>query len=288
MAVMSAAIFAAFLLLIRPAFSWSPDTGVQQSVHAESERYAVEALDTGGGDRPARVIVTDQTTSRKHMVMVNSTLGELKRAAIRDDQGRVTLICTKGFAVLDPAGIANTDEVYGLDPVVSPGARWIALRRFFPPTHPGPSEGVLLYDTTQSRERNHSAYPIAAEREWRAGRAVFPPADAWKDANAVLPTREAYVLTSPLTWEGDRQAPALLFSMRRGDEETVVLARLAEDQPKVCWANLPGGADRWRVKTMTHKRAEDVHLVTVSSAAQADAADITIGFRDNCTGKVEP
>lgn len=288
MAGMSATIVTAVLLLIRSTVSPPLNTPSSQSVHAESDRYSVEALDTGGSDRPARVMVTDNVTSRKHMVMVNSTLGELKRAVIRDDQGRITLVCSKGFAVLDPAGVVSTDEVYGLDAVASPGGRWIAYRRFFPATHPGPSEGVLIYDTKQSRDKNHSAYPIEAEREWRAGRAMFPGAGEWKDANAVLAPRDAFVLTSPLTWEGDRQAPALLFSMRHGDEETVVLAPLTNDEPRACWTTLPRGADPWRVKTMTYTPAGDSHVVTVTSAAQANPAEVTLKFQNGCTGQVQP
>jgi hypothetical protein len=171
--------------------------------------------------------------------------------------------------------------------VASPGGRWIAFRRFFPPTHPGPTEGILIYDTTQSREKNHAAYPIAAERDWRAGRAVFPPLEEWKDANAVLAPREAYVLSSPITWEGSRQSPALLFSMRRSDNEIVVLTRVADDGPYPCWTSLPGGVDRWRVKTMTLQSAAAAHTVTVSSAAQPKE-EIALRFPAGCTGQVNP
>lgn len=237
-------------------------------IRAESQRYTVEALDPGGADRPGRVIISNNITSRRHMVMVNSTLGELRRAVIRDDQELVTLVTAKGFAVIDPAGVANTDEVYGLDASVSPGGRWIAFRRFYPPTHPGPTEGILVYDTRQSSEKNHAAYPIAAEREWRAGLAIFPPADEWKDANAVVSTSAAHTLTSPLAWEGGRTAPVLLFSSRQGGTETVVLSDLSGDQPRTCWKSLPGGADQWRVKTMTYSRsASGEHIVRVASGA---------------------
>jgi hypothetical protein len=290
MAGMSARILTAFVLLIRPTVSPLPSpTSLSQSLHTESERYSVDALDTGANDRSARVIVTDNVTSRKHMVMVNSTLGELKRAVIRDDQQRITLVCRKGFAVLDPSGVVNTDEVYGLDAVVSPGGRWIAYRRFFPPTHPGPSEGIVVYDTKQSREKNHSEYPIVQERDWRAGRAVFPAAEEWKDTNAVVAQNDAYLLTSPISWEGDRENPALLFSMRRDDQETVVLApaHRQDDQLRVCWTTLPGAAERWRVKTLTYKRSDDARLVTVSSSAQADAAETTLRFGANCAGEVK-
>lgn len=261
------------------------DTSPLQTLHTESERYSVDALDTGGSDRAARVIVSNHVTSRKHMVMVNSTLGELKRAVIREDQDRITLVCTKGFAVLDPAGVANTDEVYGLDAVLSPDGRWIAYRRFFPITHPGPSDGVVLYDTARSREQNHSAYPIAAEREWRAGTAVFPAGEEWKDANAVVSSREAYVLTSPISWEGDRAAPVLLFSMRRGDEETVVIADVTSEPPRACWAPLRGGVEAWRVKTMTYKRSDSTHVISVTSSAHANPAETTVTFPAGCSGE---
>ncbi len=253
--------------------------GISQSatIHASSDRYTVEALDPGGGDRPARVIVSNNVTSRRHMVMVNSTLGELRRAVIRDDEQRVVLVSSKGFAVIDPAGVANTDEVYGLDAVVSPGGRWIAFRRFFPPTHPGPDEGIAVYDTRQSRDRNHAAYPIAAEREWRAGSATFPPADEWKDSNAVVPAGDAHTLTSPLTWEAGRAAPVLLFTMRRAETETLVLGDLTGDQPRTCWKALPGGADPWRVKTLTYARsAAGQHVVHVASGAVGAKIETTI------------
>lgn len=264
--------------------------GASPSIRAESDRYSVEALDPGGGDRPARVIISNHVTSRRHMVIVNSTLGELRRAVIRDDQERVTLVSTKGFAVIDPAGVANTDEVYGLDASVSPGGRWIAFRRFFPPTHPGPTEGIVVYDTRQSPDKNHAAYPIAAEREWRAGRAIYPPADGWKDANAVVPSGDAYTLSSPLTWEGGRSAPVLLFAMRQAAHETVVLADLSGDQPRTCWKPLPGGADQWRVKTMTYSRsAAGEHVVRVTSGAVDRASQSTVSVPAGaCNGALGP
>lgn len=256
------------------------------TVRAESERYTVEALDTGAGERPARVIVSDNVTSRKHMVMVNSTLGELKRAVIRDDQKRVTLVCSKGFAVIDPAGVANTDEVYGLDAVLSPDGRWVAYRRFFPVTHPGPSDGILVYDTKQAREKNHAAYPIAAERDWRAGWAVYPPTGEWKDANAVSAARDAYVLTSPIAWEGGRTSPVLLFSMQRGDQDRVVLARFTEEGARACWSVLPGPAERWRVKTLEYARKTGEETIAASSSALANAPEATISFPDGCKGEI--
>lgn len=258
------------------------------AIHAESERYSVDALDTGGGDRPARVIVSNNITSRRHMVMVNSTLGELRRAVIRDDQQRVTLVSTKGFAVIDPAGVANTDEVYGLDAIVSPGGRWIAFRRFYPPTHPGPTEGVAAYDTRQSVEKNHAAYPIAAEREWRAGYAIFPPAEEWNGANAVAPAGEAYTLTSPLAWEGERDALVLLFSVRRAGVETVVLSELGGNHPRACWKALPGRADQWRVKTMTYARSSSgEHVVRVTSGAIDGKNETTISLAGTaCRGAI--
>jgi hypothetical protein len=255
-------------------------------IRAESERYVVEALDPGGGDRPARVIVSDRVTSRRHMVMVNSTMGEVRRAVIRDDQQRVTLVCGKGFAVIDPAGVANTDEVYGLDVVLSPGGRWIAHRRFFPPTHPGPTEGIAVYDTRLSRENNHSAYPIASEREWRAGQAIYPPAEDWKEANAVVAPADAHLLSSALAWEGGRADPVLLFSMRRGVEDTVVLAAFGNDGVRTCWSKLPGPADRWRVKTLRYAGSGRAGTVTVSSSAVSDARETTIAFPDTCSGEV--
>lgn len=260
------------------------------TIRAESERYSVEALDAGGDDRPARVIVSNNATSRRHMVMVNSTLGELRRAIIRDDQERVTLVMTKGFAVIDPAGVANTDEVYALDATVSPGGRWIAFRRFFPATHPGPSDGVAVYDTRETPDSNHAVYPIAAEREWRAGRAIYPPAGQWKDANAVASPAEAHTLSSPLTWEGARGAPVLLFSMRHGGTETLVLADLASDDVRACWGELPGGADRWRVKTMMYSRsAAGEHVVRVTSGALDRSSQSTISIpADGCRGALPP
>jgi hypothetical protein len=259
------------------ALALAVESAQPATIRAESERYTVEALDAGGADRPARVIVSDNVTSRRHMVMVNSTMGELRKAAIRDDQQRVTLVCSKGFAVVDPAGVANTDEVYGLDAVLSPGARWIAYRRFYPATHPGPSDGIVLYDTRQSREENHGAYPIAAEREWRAGWAIYPPAAEWKDANAVHGAREGYVLTSPIAWEGQRTAPVLLFSMRHGDEDAVVLAELGGQTARTCASPLPGPADRWRVKTLAYERRPGgEHVVHAASSALDQKLETTI------------
>lgn len=275
------------MLILAVASSLTASLSAQTPpVRAESERYALEALDTGGGDRPARVIVSDHVTSRQHMVMVNSTLGELRRAVIRDDQQRVTLVCGKGFAVLDPAGVVNTDEVYGLDAILAPGGRWIAYRRFFPPAHPGPTEGILVYDTKQSRAQNHSAYPIAAEREWRAGHTIYPPSGEWNDANAVLEADDAYVLTSTLDWAGTATAPVLFFSIRRGERDMVVLARMMDDGARTCWANLAGPAERWRVKTLKHARSGAADVVTASSSAIADKAQATISFPGNCSGEI--
>lgn len=256
------------------------------TVHAESARYTVDALDTGAADRPARVIVSDNVTSRKHMVMVNSTLGELKRAVIRDDQQRVTLVCSKGFAVIDPAGTANTDEVYGLDAAVSPDGRWVAYRRFFPPTHPGPSDGILIYDTKRSREDNHTAYPILAEREWRAGWALYPPAAEWKDSNAVYQAADAYVLTAPIAWEGGQRPPVLVFAMRHGAQDAVVLARMRDAGVSACWSVLPGSADSWKVKTLKYARTSAGDTITVSSSALEDALEATVVFPDACGGEV--
>ena len=257
-------------------------------VRATSERYTVEALDTGGGERPARVLVSNNATSRRHMVSINSTLGALRRAIIREDQTRVAFLCEKGFAIVDPAGQVPADEVYATGAVASAGARWIAYQRFYPDGHPGPSDGIVLYDTGHAPEKNHAAYPIAAEREWRAGWPVFPPAAEWKDANTVTPRPEAYTLSSTLAWDGTPAQPALIliFAMRRGDADTVVLAVPGGGAPRVCWARLAGSADRWRVKSLHLASAASGYTVRAKSAAvdPAGAEEASVSFPADCTG----
>jgi hypothetical protein len=260
--------------------------GQAPQVRASSDRYLVEALDEGGSGRPARVIISDQVTSRRHMLSINSTLGQLRRAIVRHDEGRVLLLCTNGFAVVDPTGQVPADEVYASNPVASGDGRWIAYQRFFPATHPGPNDGVALYDTRALPEKNHAAHPIPVEREWRAGWPVFPPASEWKDASAVTPIAEAYLVSSPLTWEGTKPEQALMFAMRRGDEDTVVLAVPAEGAPRVCWSTLPGSADRWRVKTLviSSSATSGGWMVRVKSGALEQAAQELITFTAGCAG----
>lgn len=260
-------------------------TGQAAGVDAASERYSVEALDTGGPDRAARVIISNLATSRRHMISINSTLGALRRTVIRDDQERVLFLCENGFVVADPMGHVPADEVYASDAIASPGGRWIAYRRFFPPTHPGPSEGIALYDTKQAPEANHGAHPIGAERDWRAGWPVFPPAAEWKDASAVTARDAAYVLSSSVGWEGGKTQPALVFSMRHGDEDTVVLAVPGDGAPRVCWSRLPGSAERWRVKTLNlMPAAAGARQVRVSSGAVENTDRTTLTFAADCTG----
>ncbi len=262
--------------------------GQSPEVRASSDRYTVEALDTGGGERAARVIISNNVTSRRHVLSINRTLGALRRAVIREDQGRVLFLCEKGFAVVDPAGQVPADEVYAGDAVASPGGRWIAYQRFFPEGHPGPSDGVAVYDTGQPQEKNHAAYPVAVEREWRAGWPLFPPADEWKDASRVTPRAEAYVLSSVLQWEGTPSEPALLFTMRRGSEETAVLAMLGGAAPRACWATLPGSAERWGVKSLFLSRpASGGYTVRAKSAARWTAPgseEASVFFPSDCSG----
>lgn len=243
-------------------------------IRVSSERFQVETLHEGGDDRPARIIISDTRTSRRHIIAVNSTLGELRRAVIRRDERRVVVVLEKGFAVIDPEGRALTDEVYASDGVVSPDGRWVAARRFYPPTHPAPSEGVLLYDTTASADRNHAAYPIAAEREWRAGVAVFPPATEWKDANVPVPEQHAVVLTAPLSWAAESAAGSLLvFAARKGDIDTLVVVDPSSETVRVCTERLPGPAADWRVKTIDIDRSGsgEATVRVRSGAAREDA-----------------
>lgn len=275
------------LLLLLPGLAPAASGRQVPDVRASSDRYTVEALDTGGGERPARVLISNNATSRRHMVSINSTLGALRRAVIREDQTRVAFLCEKGFAVVDPAGQVPAEEVYATGAVASPGARWIAYQRFYPDGHPGPSDGIVLYDTGQAQEKNHAAYPIAAEREWRAGWPVFPPAAEWKDANSVTPRSEAYTLSSTLAWEGTPAQPALIFTMRRGDDDTVVLAVPGGAAPRVCWARLPGSADRWRVKSLhLARQASGGYNVRAKSAAadRAGSEEASMSFPSDCTG----
>jgi hypothetical protein len=262
-------------------------SGQPAAADVKSERYTVEALDTGGDGRAARVIISNHVSSRRHMLSINSTLGALRRSVIRADEGRVLFLCEYGFAVVDPSGQVPADEVYAADPVASPGGRWIAYRRFFPSPHPGPTDGIALYDTRQSPDRNHQAHPIAAEREWRAGWPVFPPPSEWKDASSVVPRSDAYSLSSSLSWEGDESQPVLLFSMRNASEDTVVLAVPRDGEPRACWSRLPGTAERWRVKTLSLANASSAgHQVRVSSAAVGNSDSTTIAFSPDCTGEV--
>ena len=241
--------------------------GMQSAVTASSSRYSVEALDPGGSGRPARVIISNLETSRRHMTSINSTLGELRHAVIRADQGRVILLCENGFAVIDPAGQVPGDEIYAADPIASPDGRWIAYKRFFPRTHPAPTDAVAVYDSAQPPDRNHAAYPIAAEREWHAGYAVYPPAADWKDASAVTPRETAHASSSDLMWLGGKEDLLLAFTVRSGDTDALVLADPGPDRIEVCTAPLPGSADAWRVKTIDLQKRGNDHQVTVTSGA---------------------
>jgi hypothetical protein len=197
----------------------------------------------------------------------------------------VLLLCANGFAVVDPTGHVPADEVYASHPVASAEGRWVAYQRFYPATHPGPSDGVAMYDTRALPERNHAAHPIAVEREWRAGWTVFPPAPEWKDASSVTPISEAYLVSSPLTWEGDTAHQALVFTVRRGDEETLVMAVPGDGPPRVCWSALPGSADRWRVKTLEAATLPSGdRTIRVKSGALETPAEDLITFTAGCTG----
>ena len=266
------------------ALAASVAVGVPQESRAEPARYRVETLSPGGQDQPARVMITNLETSRRHIIAVNSTLGPLRRTVLRDDQARVLLLCEKGFVVVDPEGRMPAEEIYARDPVAAPGGRWIAYQRFYPATHPGTTEGVALYDTRRSRADNHAAYPVAEEREWRAGWPIFPPASAWKSAGLVTPPEEAYVLTSPLMWMGAPDAPALVFTIRKGDVDTLVLADPAAEPVQACAAPLPGPAERWGTKTITMKPTpgprHELHVV--SGALDADRPEVTVRFGPDC------
>ena len=261
-------------------------TGVPQesSPRASSSRYTVDTLSRGGDDRPARVMISNLQSSRRHIIAVNSTLGELRRAIIRDDEERVLLLSAKGFVVVDPDGQVPADEVYALEPVASPGGRWIAYQRFYPPTHPGTTEGVALYDTRRAREDNHAAYPITDEREWRAGSPVYPPASEWKSAGVVTPPEDAHVLSSALMWLGAPDAPALVFTMRKGDTDALVLADPAAEPVRACVEFLPGPAGRWGTKTITLKPgpAGGREVRVESGALGADRPTATFTFAADC------
>jgi len=269
--------------LLASLVAWLLLTPAQPAdIRASSDRYEVEALHPGGDDRPARVIISDARTSRRHILSINSTLGALRRAVIRADQGRIVFVLDKGFAVVDPEGRALTDEVYALDPLVSPEGRWVAARRFAPATHPAPSDGVLLYDTAAPAARNHGAYPIPAEREWRAGVAVYPPSTEWKEASASIPAEDAVVLTAPLSWTtGADSASLLVFGARRGEADAVIVADPSGDAVRVCAERLPGPAADWRVKTIDVDRAApgEVTVRVRSGAARADAPQAAFSLR---------
>jgi hypothetical protein len=259
------------------------------STRASSVRYTVDTLSRGGDDRPARVMISNLRTSRRHIISVNSTLGALRRAIIRDDEERVLLLCAKGFVVVDPDGQVPADEVYAREPVASAGGRWIAYQRFYPPTHPGTTEGVALYDTQRSREDNHAAYPVADEREWRAGWPIYPPATEWRSAGLVTSSEEAHVLTSLLMWMGPPEAPALVLTMRKGDTDTLVFATPGADpsaEPlRVCAEPLPGPAERWGTRTVTMRPApQGGQEVRVESGALGDdPPTATFTFGPECT-----
>lgn len=253
---------------------------------ASSTRFEVDALDPGGSGQPARVMITSRETSRRHFISINSTLGRLVRAHVRIDEDRVLLICDNGFAVVDPRGRVPAEELYARQAVASPDGRWIAYQRFFPDTHPGPSDAVALYDTTKPSESNHAAYPAASERGWHAGWAVYPPAAEWKETTAVTPSAERYELSSMLAWVGEKSAPVLVFTMRKGTTDQIVIANPSADPVRVCAMPLPGHADQWRVKniTVTKGASGDSQVVrVVSRALSGNAPAATFPFsRDGC------
>jgi hypothetical protein len=258
-----------------------------EPVTARSDRFEVDSLDEGGDGRPARVMITDRQTSRRHLISINSTLGRLQGAKIRSDEQRVVLVCENGFAVVDPRGLVPADEVYARHAVPSPDAAWIAYERFYPATHPGPSAAVALYDTRKSREENHAAYPAAGERAWHAGWAIYPPAAEWKEAAAVTPRDSAYQLSSLLMWLGDPSRPALVFTMHHESVDTLVVADPSADPTRVCTVPLPGAADAWRVKTitLTSGPSDDREVHVQSRAIGADAPSATFVFpRGGCQG----
>jgi hypothetical protein len=247
-----------------------------RAVAASSARFEVDALDRGGAGQPARVMITNRETSRRHFISINSTLGELVRAQIRADDERVILICENGFAVVDPRGRVPADELYARQPIASPDGRWIAYQRFYPDTHPGSTDAVALYDTTESSESNHAAYPAAAERGWHAGWAIYPPAGEWKDTSAVTPPADRYELSSMLAWFGEPSSALLVFTVRKGAVDRIVMADGSADPPRVCARLLPGDADRWRVKNITVARAASGHEVRIASRALVgDAPAVT-------------
>ena len=259
--------------------------GPQPSLpRAESARLMAEALDATPG-RPARVMITHKDTNRHHIVSLNETMGPLRALMIRDDKARVLLLGDHGFTVVDPAGRVPPDEIYARSPVASDDGRWIAFQRFFPPTHPGPSEGVALYDTRQSREQNHAAYPVAGEREWQAGTALYPLPAEWKDLNAVARRGDAYELSSPLTWSGSKTRPVLAFLMHRGEQQVLVFADPSGDPVRACVEKLPGPSTAWRVASVDVKAtAQGSHQVRVESRALGGSPpSATFTFGPSCS-----
>lgn len=251
-----------------------------EPVTARSDRFEVDSLDEGGDGDPARVMVTDRQTSRRHLISINSTLGRLERAEIRADEQRVVLVCENGFAVVDPRGQVPADEVYARRALPSPDAAWIAYERFYPATHPGPSAAVALYNTRKPKEMNHDAYPAEGERAWHAGWAIYPPAAEWKEAAAVTPRDAAYGLTTPVMWLGEASHPSLVFTIRRGTTDTLIVADPSADPIRVCAVPLPGEADAWRVKTvtLTAMPSGDREVRVQSRATGPDAPSATFVF----------
>jgi hypothetical protein len=240
----------ALIALVATVTLW-PAARAQDALSVSSDGFEVDALDRGEDGRPARVMITNRQTSRRHFISINSTLGPLTRAHIRSDEERVVLICENGFAIVDPRGRVPADEVYARNAAASPDGALIAYERFFPETHPGPTAAIALYDTHRPSEANHAAYPAAAERGWHAGWPVYPEASQWKDTSAVVPKDQARELSSTLMWLGDASRPLLVFTIRQGRTDTLVTANPAAEPLQVCTHTLPGDADGWRVKSIT-------------------------------------
>lgn len=263
-----------------------------QPIAVSSERFEVDALDVGGDGAAARVMITNRETSRRHFISINSTLGRLTAAHIRDADERVVLICDNGFAVVDPRGRVPADEIYARRAVASPGGNWIAYLRFYPATHPGPTDAVALYDTRKSSESNHAAYPAPGERGWHAGWPIYPPASEWKDAAAVTPRDQAHGLSSMLMWLGDTPSPVLVFTIRNGETDTLIVADPSTDPIRVCSEPLPGAADTWRVKNITLKTVPsgDREVRVSSRALVGKAPEAAFLFaRDGCAPRpVQP
>lgn len=267
------------VLLVLVAIGLAELPAQEDPLRAASARYTVEVLSRGGDDRSARVMISNRQTSRRHILSVNSTLGELRRVLIREDEERVLLLCEKGFVVVDPDGQVPADEVYAREPLAAPGGRWIVYQRHYPATHPGTTEGIALYDTQRSKEENHAAYPVPEEREWRAGWPIYPRSNEWTSAGLVTARDEAFLLSSPLRWMGTPHEPLLVFTIRKGDTDTLVLATpltsaggpSGTDPARVCAEPLPGSADRWATKTIEVKAGSNgLPEVRVESGALDD------------------